>query len=204
RARAVDPSGKRLCGTARRVGKRAGRVVQPRALSPAERRVPLDVQLRGARAGSTGHAASGPGGRERSGAAALAPELRVPAPNQPIDALSTIDCGASSAPWQKQLLMAGGPAPERLAALRHAVLQYKVAQAIARKQRPTGLWGGNLLGPVASKAHGWSEPGTVYQYRRLIELGWPPTERPFRVADRLLFQLLSRIEPDDPDRRSEE
>src|SRR3989475_9123516 len=90
--------------------------------------------------------------------------------------------------------------PERLAALRHAVLQYKVAQAIARKQRPTGLWGGNLLGPVASKAHGWSEPGTVYQYRRLIELGWPPTERPFRLADRVLFQLLSRIEPDDPDR----
>src|SRR2546421_476725 len=90
--------------------------------------------------------------------------------------------------------------PERLAALRQAVVEYKVAQAIARKQRPTGLWGGNLLGPVASKAHGWSEPGTVYQYRRLIELGWPPTERPFRLADRLLFQLLSRIEPDDPDR----
>src|SRR5437870_13015947 len=80
------------------------------------------------------------------------------------------------------------------------MVENKVAQAIARKQRPTGLWGGNLLGPVASKAHGWSEPGTVYQYRRLIELGWPPTERPFRLADRLLFQLLSRIEPDDPDR----
>src|SRR3989442_11527977 len=31
-------------------------------------------------------------------------------------------------------------------------------------------------------------------------MGWPPTERPFRLADRLLFQLLSRIEPDDPDR----
>src|SRR2546428_6205461 len=90
--------------------------------------------------------------------------------------------------------------PERLAALRQAVLEYKVAQAIARKQKSTGLWGGNLLGPLASKAHGWSEPGTVYQYRRLIELGWPPTERPFRLADRMLFQLLSRIEPDDPDR----
>src|SRR5205807_10566142 len=82
--------------------------------------------------------------------------------------------------------------PERLAALRQAVLEYKVAQAIARKQKSTGLWGGNLLGPVASKAHGWSEPGTVYQYRRLIELGSPPTERPFRLADRMLFQLLSR------------
>src|SRR5438270_812405 len=58
---------------------------------------------------------------------------------------------------------------ERLAALRQAVLEYKVAQAIARKQKSTGLWGGNLLGPVASKAHGWSEPGTVYQYRRLAQ-----------------------------------
>lgn len=90
--------------------------------------------------------------------------------------------------------------PERFQALHQAVLDYKLAQAIARKQRPTGLWGGNLLAPGASKAHGWAEPGTVYQYRRLIELGWPPGGRPFRDADRFLFQLLSRIEPDDPDR----
>ena len=91
---------------------------------------------------------------------------------------------------------------ERLSQLRQAVLEYKPAQAIARKQKPNGLWGGggNLLGPEASKAHGWTEPGTVYQYRRLIELGWPPTERVFRDADRFLFQLLSRIEPDDPDK----
>ena len=90
--------------------------------------------------------------------------------------------------------------PERLAALRQQVLEYKPAQAIARKQKVNGLWGGNLLAPEPSKAYGWSEPGTVYQYRRLIELGWPPGERPFRDADRFLFQLLSRIEPDDPDR----
>src|SRR3989442_15173979 len=31
-------------------------------------------------------------------------------------------------------------------------------------------------------------------------MGWPPTGRPFRLAVRRLFQLLSRIEPDDPDR----
>ena len=91
--------------------------------------------------------------------------------------------------------------PERLAAFHRAVLEYKPAQAIARRQRPNGLWGGNVLGPTASKAHGWSEPGMVYQYRRLLELGWPPTERPFRDADRFLFQMLSRIEPDDPDPR---
>jgi hypothetical protein len=90
--------------------------------------------------------------------------------------------------------------PERLAALRAAALTYKPAQAIARKQKSTGLWGGNLLAPAPSKAHGWAEIGTVYQYRRLLEFGWPPFERPFRDADRFLFQLLSRIEPDDPDK----
>ena len=90
--------------------------------------------------------------------------------------------------------------PERLASLRQAVLDYKAAQAIARKQKTNGLWGGNLLAPAASKVYGWTEPGTVYQYRRLIELGWPPGERVFRDADRFLFQLLSRIEPDEPDK----
>ena len=90
--------------------------------------------------------------------------------------------------------------PQRLAALRQSVLDYKPALAIARKQKSTGLWGGNLLAPRPSKAHGWTEIGTVYQYRRLLELGWPPFERPFRDADRFLFQLLSRIEPDDPDK----
>jgi len=90
--------------------------------------------------------------------------------------------------------------PERLAALRQQVLGYKVAQAIARRQKANGLWDANLLAPAASKSYGWGEAGTVYQYRRLIELGWPSGDRPFRDADRFLFQLLSRIEPDDPDR----
>ncbi len=90
--------------------------------------------------------------------------------------------------------------PERVRVLRQAVHDYKPAQAIARKQRSTGLWGGNLLAPVALKGLGWTEPGTVYQYRRLLELGWPPSERVFRNTDRFLFQLLSRIETDDPDR----
>src|SRR6266480_4874075 len=88
----------------------------------------------------------------------------------------------------------------RLEALRESVLHYKPTQAIARKQRATGLWGGNLLAPTPSKGYAWTEPGTVYQYRRLLELGWPPSERVFRNADRFLFQLLSRIETDDPDR----
>jgi hypothetical protein len=90
--------------------------------------------------------------------------------------------------------------PERLGALRQQSLEYKIAHAIARKQKANGLWDANLLAPAPSKSYGWSEAGTAYQYRRLIELGWPPGERPFRDADRFLFQLLSRIEPDDPDR----
>ena len=85
---------------------------------------------------------------------------------------------------------------ERVAALRAAVLQDKGALAIARKQKDSGLWGGNLLGYGASKVYGWKETGTVYRYRRLLELGWPADLRPFRLADRFLFRLLSR--DDDP------
>lgn len=84
--------------------------------------------------------------------------------------------------------------PERVAALRDQVLRYKEALAIVRKQKETGLWGGNLLAPSPSKAMGWKETGTVYQYRRLLELGWPGDARPFRFADRFLFRLLSRDE----------
>ncbi len=84
-----------------------------------------------------------------------------------------------------------------MAALREAVLKYKPAVAIARRQHAvTGLWGGNLLAPAASRPYGWKEPGVIYQYQRLIELGWPTDYRGFRIADRLLFRLLSR--DDDP------
>jgi hypothetical protein len=89
--------------------------------------------------------------------------------------------------------------PVQLEGLRAAALDYRPAVAIARKQKASGLWDANLLAPAPSKAYGWKEPGTIYQYRRLLELGWPADQRPFRVADRFLFQLLSRLEPDDPD-----
>lgn len=82
--------------------------------------------------------------------------------------------------------------PERLALLRTAVLVYKPAQAIARKQKDSGIWGANLLAPAPSKALGAKDTGTVFQYRRLLELGWPPDLRSFRLADRFLFRLLSR------------
>ena len=105
---------------------------------------------------------------------------------------------AASLPIQYRALAEAAPDaardPERLAALRGQLLQYKEALAIVRKQKETGLWGGNLLGPGPSKAMGWKETGTVFQYRRLLELGWPGDQRPFRFADRFLFRLLSRDE----------
>jgi hypothetical protein len=84
--------------------------------------------------------------------------------------------------------------PDRVAALKAAALADKGATAIARKQKDTGLWGGNLLGYSASKVFGWKEAGTIFQYRRLIELGWDPEMHPFKLADRVLFRLLSRDE----------
>jgi hypothetical protein len=84
--------------------------------------------------------------------------------------------------------------PERVAALQAAVLSDRGALAIARKQKDTGLWGANLLGYGPSKAFGWKETGTVFQYRRLLELGWTADQRPFKLADRFLFRLLSRDE----------
>lgn len=107
---------------------------------------------------------------------------------------------AASHPIQYRTLTEVVPEPardfERLAALRDEIVHYKEALAIVRKQKETGLWGANLLAPGASKAMGWKEVGTIFQYRRLLELGWPPDARPFRFADRFLFRLLSR--DDDP------
>jgi hypothetical protein len=103
---------------------------------------------------------------------------------------------AASPPIQFRALTEVAPLaardPERVASLRSAVLDDKGAQAIARKQKDTGLWGGNLLGHAASKVYGWKEIGTVFQYRRLLELGWTADQHPFRLADRFLFRLLSR------------
>ncbi len=105
---------------------------------------------------------------------------------------------AASPPIQYRALAEAAPEPARdpelLSRLRQAALDYKPAHAIARKQRETGLWGGNLIGPGPSKAFGWKETGTVFQYRRLVELGWPPDLRPFRLTERFLFRLLSRDE----------
>ena len=68
--------------------------------------------------------------------------------------------------------------------------------AVTTRQQETGLWGANFLAYGPSPRDNVEEPGTVAQYRRLIQLGVPRTTRPFRLADRVLFRTLSR--DDDP------
>ena len=65
---------------------------------------------------------------------------------------------------------------------------------VVKKQKDTGVWGGNLLGLATSPAQGIKDVGTIPQYRRLLQLGWPRASRPFKLGDRVLFRLLSRDE----------
>ena len=105
---------------------------------------------------------------------------------------------AASPPLQYRALVEVTPEasrdPAQVEALRAAVLDYKVATAVARKQKETGLWGGNLLATGPDRISGAKEPGTIHQYRYLLELGWPRDLRPFKLTDRFLFRLLSRDE----------
>lgn len=93
-----------------------------------------------------------------------------------------------------ELAPQGTTAPETLEAARAAAESSKAAQAVVRKQKEVGTWGGNLLGIAPSAAQGIKDIGTIPQYRRLIQLGFSSASRPFKLADRLLFRLLSRDE----------
>lgn len=72
---------------------------------------------------------------------------------------------------------------------------FKTTQQLTKKQKDTGVWGGNLLGTAVSKTAGIKEPGTVARYRQLLELGVSPETRALRLTSRLFFRVLSR----DPD-----
>jgi hypothetical protein len=63
---------------------------------------------------------------------------------------------------------------------------------VAKKQKDSGVWGGNLLGVSPNKAAGIKDVGTYHQYLRLVELGWGRESRPLKFGSRLLFRLLSR------------
>lgn len=84
--------------------------------------------------------------------------------------------------------------PEVVAQASQAVAATKSAGTIIKKQKDTGIWAGNLLGLAASTTTGIKDVGTVPQYRRLLQIGYPRNSRPFKLADRLLFRILSRDE----------
>jgi hypothetical protein len=88
----------------------------------------------------------------------------------------------------------GTVTPETLEHAREALDGSKAVQAVVKKQKDGGVWGGNLLGVQVSAAQGIKDIGTIPQYRRLLQLGLLGTGRPFKLADRLLFRLLSRDE----------
>ena len=95
---------------------------------------------------------------------------------------------------RKELAYPGTVSPESIVADEEAVLHSKLAHAVVKKQKDSGVWGGNLLGLAASAKDGIKDVGTIPQYRRLLQLGYPRTGRPFKLADRLFFRLLSRDE----------
>lgn len=96
----------------------------------------------------------------------------------------------------KELAPAGAFDGPALDAARTAAMDGKLAQAVVKKQKDDGIWGHNLLGLAASARDGIKDVGTVPQYRRLLELAYPRDTRPFKLADRVLFRLLTR--DDDP------
>ncbi len=93
-----------------------------------------------------------------------------------------------------ELAPTGTIAAETLAQARAAIEAGKAAQAVIKKQKDTGTWGGNLLGVTPSAAQGIKDVGTIPQYRRLVQLALPTQARPFKLADRVLYRLLSRDE----------
>jgi len=94
----------------------------------------------------------------------------------------------------RDLAPEGYAAPEVVGAAQAAVPESKAAQAVVKKQKDTGVWGGNLLALAPAAAQGIKDVGTIPQYRRLLQLAWPRDGRPFKLADRVLFRLLTRDE----------
>jgi hypothetical protein len=94
----------------------------------------------------------------------------------------------------RELAPEGYAPPEAVEAARAAIPESKTALAVVKKQKDTGIWGANLLATAPSAAQGVKDVGTIPQYRRLLQLAWPLDGRPFKLADRVLFRLLTRDE----------
>ena len=95
----------------------------------------------------------------------------------------------------RELAYPGTVSPEAFAADEDAVNKSKMVQTVVKKQKDNGVWGGNLLGLAASAKDGIKDVGTIPQYRRLLQLGLPRSARPYKLADRVLFRMLSRDAP---------
>ncbi len=80
--------------------------------------------------------------------------------------------------------------------LRAEIEGLTAVRQIVKKQKDTGVWGGNLLGVAPNKTTGIKDVGTIPQFRRLLELGVSREHRALRVGARLLYRLVSR--DDDP------
>ncbi len=102
--------------------------------------------------------------------------------------------GCAAIKYRTLTEIVGTADPGQLAALRSELEAYPPARQIAKKQKDSGVWGGNLLGVAPNKSTGIRDVGTLQQYRRLVELGWTPESRPLKLGTRLLFRLLSRDE----------
>jgi len=74
------------------------------------------------------------------------------------------------------------------------VLNYKPVLQILKRQKNNGTWGDNILGADLGRGRILPDGGSLVQYRRLVELGVPRGERAYRLAERVLFRLLSRDE----------
>jgi hypothetical protein len=94
----------------------------------------------------------------------------------------------------RDILPPGGAAEADRLALQNEVLASRAVAQCLKKQKASGLWGDNILGLAPSKSLGIKDIGTIVQYRHLLELGVGSDQRAFRLADRVLFRLLSRDE----------
>ena len=88
----------------------------------------------------------------------------------------------------------GSVSDEVTQALESAITESKPIQALCKKQKDNGVWGGNLLALAASAKDGIKDVGTVPQHRRLVQLGALRSARAFKLSERVLFRTLSRDE----------
>jgi TPR repeat protein len=105
----------------------------------------------------------------------------------------------ASAPirWRtlSEVLPPGSATKADFKALRDESLEYQGVRDTVKRQKDDGSWGGNILGVAPDKSLGIKEPGSVPNFRHLLELGVGTDHRAIQLGSRLFFRILSR----DPD-----